>query len=71
MKNEVITLEKAKDIANRYFHCQKRIKHCVSPCSKCKYNYTPDDVDLVMEFVLKIDKSSDVNDDKEKNNGEI
>lgn len=54
MKVKDITLEEAQDIANRYAHCEDRIKHCVRKCTNCKYDYTGNEIKRVMQFVLKM-----------------
>lgn len=56
MKVKDITLEEAKDIANRYAHCEDRFHHCVKVCTKCKYDYTGNEIRRVMQFVLKLEK---------------
>lgn len=49
-----IDIYEAKDIANRYLKCMKKIKHCLGCCDKCKGNWKDYEIKRLCKFVLEL-----------------
>lgn len=40
------------DVFTRYLECEKRIRRCVKPCEKCKYNWNDKELIEAIKIII-------------------